>query len=267
MRLTLVAICLVLLRPVVIAQTEFELIGVVRAPDQGGLAGVTVKVIGGDFRITGNSGEFRIPISRAKIGHRVTLHTYKKGWLPANVAFTVPADPTEDPVRITLKPLAKSFATNSKRNADVKAPERSAVPPELAQVHKLIDIATTLKGRGINDESLKKYQAALAVARQSKFQKEEMECLSQIGNLQMILGKVAQAREFFKSSQSLALKLKLPRHFNWALLKLGDLESVQGNKDLARQHYDKGAALYASIGMQAEAAECLKLRDSIGKKK
>src|SRR5262245_21842539 len=107
MRLALTTFCLFLLSLAVTAQTEFELIGVVRAPDQSGLAGVTIKVIGGDFRTTGSSGEFRIPISKAKIGHKITLQASKKGWLPGNITATVPADPTENPIEIMMRPVSK----------------------------------------------------------------------------------------------------------------------------------------------------------------
>jgi len=205
----------------VTAQSEIELIGVVRAPDQSGLAGVAVKVIGGDFRTTGNSGEFRIPISKDKVGKLVTFQVHKGGWVvadPRDLVQRMPADPAQDPVRITMKPLSKLPAPKVAGKAGVKLLDRPAISSELTQANKLMDVATILKGRGIYDESLKKYQAALVIARQSKFQEVEMECLSQIGKLQITLGEYAQAKDSFKLSQTLAAELHSPSHFNWVWL-------------------------------------------------
>src|SRR5262249_3041662 len=109
-----------------------------------------------------------------------------------------------------MRPLGKSPAATSKGGAAVKSPEKFVISPEMTQMHKLMDIATALNERGINDDGLKKYQAALLIARQSKFQREEMECLSQMGSLRMTLGEYAQAKESFKASQSLAIELESP---------------------------------------------------------
>jgi hypothetical protein len=47
---------------------------------------------------------------------------------------------------------------------------------------------------------------------------------------------------------------------------LGGLESQQRNNDLARQHYDKAAVIYAEINLPDHAAKCRELRDKLNKK-
>ncbi|MGH9842413.1 MAG: tetratricopeptide repeat protein, partial [Blastocatellia bacterium] len=262
MKKILAVVTLLLLPAAAAAQSDFELIGIVRTTDQNGLADVTVKIVGGDFRTTGASGEFTIPISRSRIGRRITLQATRQGWIVADagdLSVVVPADPGSDPIRITMK--RAGTAPTPKRTtkpSPAKATPRNITPPELAQLHKLMDLAALLEERGLNDESLKKYEAALEAARKGRFQKEEMECLSRMGVLQHLLGAHAPARTSFKSSQSLAVELNSSHHYNWALLNLGDLERTLGNNDLARRHYSDARGLFQKVGDRLGEANVLR---------
>jgi tetratricopeptide (TPR) repeat protein len=237
MKQTIVIFGLLLLSRVVTPQSDFELVGVVRATDQSVIAGVMVKIISRDFRTTGESGEFRIPIPRNMIGQKINLSVVKKGWVvddPRELMLIVPADPSQNPVRITMRQVSTRDASRPRIRSGNAA----------AQIHRLMDVATLLKNDSLFGESLKKYQAALAVARSGKFWSEEIECLDQIGLLQLLSGDYALARETFTLLQALATEHRSAKHFNRALLNLGDLERLQGNCDLARQHYLEARSLF-----------------------
>ncbi len=226
------------------AQEDFLLLGVVRnADDESGVQGVRVSIVGLDKSfVTTSSGEYRIPISRNFIGRPITLLASKPGWMVVErgaLASVVLADQLANPHRIVLRRVAA--------RAPRKGAGGAAKPnPEIVEIRQLMDTATLLEGRGLNEASLQKYEEALAAIRKARArpQKEEMECLTRMSRLQMLLGDYGQARNSLKAAQPLAVMLRSDNHFARALSLLADLERIQGNHDLARQHYGEARGLY-----------------------
>ncbi|MGH9753555.1 MAG: tetratricopeptide repeat protein [Blastocatellia bacterium] len=226
------------------AQEDFLLLGVVRnADDESGVQGVTVRIVGLDKSfVTTDGGEYRIPISRNFIGRPITLQVSKPGWTVVNrgaLSLVVLADQLAKPHRIVLRRITAG--------APRKGAGGAAKPnPEIIEIRQLMDTATLLKGRGLNEASLQKYEEALAAIRKARArpQKEEMECLTEMSWLQMLLGDYGQARNSLKAAQPLAVMLRSDKHFARALNLLADLERIQGNNDLARQHYGEARGLF-----------------------
>jgi len=239
------------------AQEDFLLLGVVRnADDESGVQGVTVRIVGLDKSfVTTSGGEYRIPISRNFIGRPITLQVGKPGWMLVDrsaLRLVVLADQLGDPHRIVL------------RRVITRAPRKpigvTAKPnPEIVEIRQLMDTAALLEGRGLNEASLQKYDEALAAIRKARVrpQKEELECLTRLSWLQMLLGDYEPARKSLKAAQTLAVMLRSDSQFARSLNLVADLERIQGNNDLARQRYGEARGLFQKVGDRLGEANVL----------
>src|SRR5436853_4209578 len=103
MKFFLIVAGILLISVTALAQSEIELVGIVKEANGDAVAGAEVKIIGGGRCETTTSGEFRIKIPIAKIGTAVWLQVSKAGWTVVRTKQLVPRDSAENPIDIELR--------------------------------------------------------------------------------------------------------------------------------------------------------------------
>ncbi|HEX5735713.1 MAG TPA: hypothetical protein VF131_22995 [Blastocatellia bacterium] len=96
------------------AQPQMDLIGVVYSNTNQPLKDVEVTIVGVGRDVTTTSGQFRIPISKSRVGEQIRLSVAMRDWIVTNrsaLTFTVPENPELRPIRIIMK----KFAVNAAR--------------------------------------------------------------------------------------------------------------------------------------------------------
>jgi len=128
--------------------------------------------------VTTSGGEYRIPIARDLIGTTINLQLTKPGWQVVDrrqLMCFVKRDQLNSPHRIVMRRIT---AGAPRKPASITARPN----PETVEIRQLMDTATLLEGRGLNEASLQKYEEAITAIRKAKArpQKEEMECLTRM---------------------------------------------------------------------------------------